>query len=36
MDEDEYLEITPQSIRMRKIVLDHTIRGRMDFKKKNS
>ncbi|MBR4407105.1 MAG: translational GTPase TypA [Clostridia bacterium] len=36
MDEDEYLEITPQSIRMRKIILDHTIRGRMDFKKKNS
>ena len=36
LDEDEYLEITPKSIRMRKIILDHTIRGRQDFKKKNS
>jgi len=36
IDEDELLEVTPQSLRIRKIVLDHTIRGRMDFKKKNS
>lgn len=35
LDEDEYLEITPKSIRMRKIELDHTIRGRQDFRKKN-
>ena len=36
IDEDELLEVTPSSLRIRKIVLDHTIRGRMDFKKKNS
>lgn len=36
LDEDELLEITPKSIRMRKKTLDHTIRGREDFKKKNS
>ncbi len=36
IDEDELLEVTPQSLRIRKIILDHTIRGRMDFKKKNS
>lgn len=35
LDEDEYLEITPKSIRMRKIILDHTVRGRQDFRKKN-
>ena len=26
--EDEYVEVTPQSIRMRKILLDHTQRKR--------
>ena len=35
LDEDELLEITPVSIRMRKKTLDHTIRGREDFRKKN-
>ncbi len=34
LDEDELLEITPVSIRMRKKTLDHTIRGREDFRKK--
>ena len=36
IDEDEYLEVTPQSLRMRKIILDHTIRGRLDYKKKHN
>ena len=36
LDEDELLEITPKSIRMRKKTLDHTIRGREDFRKKNA
>ena len=36
LDEDELLEITPKSIRMRKKTLDHTIRGREDYKKKNA
>ena len=34
LDEDELLEVTPLSLRMRKTVLDHTQRGRMDFKRK--
>ena len=34
LDEDELLEITPTSLRMRKTILDHTVRGRMDFKRK--
>lgn len=34
LDEDELLEVTPQSLRMRKTILDHTQRGRMDFKRK--
>lgn len=34
LQEDDLLEITPQSLRMRKIILDHTIRGRMDYKRK--
>jgi len=34
LDEDELLEVTPKSLRMRKIVLDHTIRGRMKHHKK--
>jgi len=36
LNEDELLEVTPTSLRLRKIILDHTVRGRMDFKKKNS
>ena len=36
LDEDELLEVTPESLRIRKIVLDHVQRGRMDFRKKNS
>jgi len=36
IDEDELLEVTPKSLRIRKIVLDHVQRGRLDFKKKNS
>ena len=35
LDEDELLEVTPQNLRLRKIVLDHTVRGRMQFKKKS-
>ena len=35
LDEDELLEVTPVSLRIRKIVLDHVQRGRMDFRKKN-
>ena len=34
LDEDELLEVTPTSLRMRKTILDHTQRGRMDFKRK--
>ncbi|MGN1258668.1 MAG: translational GTPase TypA [Christensenellales bacterium] len=34
LDEDELLEVTPLNLRMRKTILDHTIRGRMDFKRK--
>ncbi len=33
--EDELLEVTPSSLRIRKIILDHTLRGRADFKRKN-
>lgn len=33
--EDELLEITPASLRMRKTILDHTMRGRADFKRKS-
>ncbi len=36
LDEDELLEVTPASLRIRKIILDHTIRGRADFHRKNS
>ncbi len=34
IDEDELLEVTPTSLRIRKIVLDHVQRGRMDYRKK--
>ena len=36
LDDDELLEVTPKSLRIRKIVLDHVQRGRMDFRKKNN
>lgn len=36
LSEDELLEVTPTSLRLRKIILDHTMRGRADFRKKNS
>ncbi len=35
LGEDELLEITPKNIRMRKKTLDHTIRGREDFRRKS-
>ena len=34
LDDDELLEVTPKTLRLRKIILDHTTRGRMDFRKK--
>lgn len=36
LDDDELLEVTPKSLRLRKVVLDHVTRGRMDFRKKNN
>lgn len=36
LDDDELLEVTPKSLRIRKIILDHVQRGRMDFRKKNN
>jgi len=36
LDEDELLEVTPKSLRLRKIILDHVARGRADFRKKNN
>lgn len=36
LNDDELLEVTPKSLRLRKIILDHTQRGRADFRKKNS
>lgn len=36
IDEDELLEVTPMSLRIRKIILDHVQRGRLDYRKKNS
>ena len=36
IDEDELLEVTPTSLRIRKIILYHVQRGRMDFRKKNN
>lgn len=35
LSDDELLEVTPVSLRIRKKILDHTQRGRADFKKKN-
>lgn len=34
LDEDELLEVTPENLRIRKKILDHTIRGRETFRKK--
>ncbi len=34
LGEDELLEVTPESLRIRKKILDHTIRGRETFRKK--
>ena len=34
LQEGDLLEITPDNLRMRKAILDHTVRGRMDFKRK--
>ncbi len=36
LNEDELLEVTPQNLRLRKIILDHTQRGRADFRRKNN
>ena len=36
LDDDELLEVTPKSLRLRKIILDHVARGRADFRKKNN
>lgn len=36
LDEDELLEVTPQNLRIRKIILDHTMRIRDAFKRKQS
>ncbi len=35
LNDDELLEVTPKSLRIRKIILDHTIRGRQDYRRKN-
>jgi len=35
LNDDELLEVTPTSLRIRKIILDHTQRGRADFRRKN-
>ncbi len=35
LNDDELLEVTPKSLRIRKIILDHTQRGRQDYRRKN-
>lgn len=35
LNDDELLEVTPKSLRLRKIILDHTLRGRQDYRRKN-
>ena len=35
IDTDELLEVTPESLRIRKKILDHTMRKRMNFQNKN-
>lgn len=36
LDVDELLEVTPKSLRLRKIILDHTERGRLAFRAKQN
>ena len=36
LNDDELLEVTPQSIRLRKIILDHDKRGQAKFRAKNA
>ena len=36
LNDDELLEVTPQSIRLRKIILDHDKRGIAKFRAKNA
>ena len=36
LNDDELLEVTPSSLRLRKITLDHTQRGREDFRRKHA
>jgi len=36
LNDDELLEVTPESLRLRKITLDHTLRGREDFRRKHA
>ena len=36
LGDDELLEVTPTSLRIRKKILDHTMRGRADHRKKNA
>ena len=36
MNDDELLEVTPESLRLRKTILDHTQRGRADFHNKQN
>lgn len=36
LNDDELLEVTPNSLRLRKITLDHTLRGREDFRRKHA
>jgi len=36
LNDDELLEVTPTSLRLRKITLDHTQRGREDFRRKHA
>ena len=36
LNDDELLEVTPTNLRLRKIILDHTQRGRADFRRKNN
>ncbi len=36
LNDDELLEVTPKSLRIRKIILDHVQRGRADFRRKNN
>lgn len=35
LNDDELLEVTPKSLRIRKTILDHTARGRANFRNKN-